>query len=177
MTGVAAIVFTDAAIDDLRRLGPSVAPRVLKKILLLEQNADAGDPLAKDLATYRKLVVGDNTWRVVYRIDDSGAAVICEIWAAGARTDADVYAEASARVSAAKTTRPGLVGLAEVVERLGALSGDAPIVAATTAPNAVPNWLAERLVVTARIDQAVVAAMTEEEAVDAWTEFMMRPNP
>ena len=137
VTGVAAIVFTDAAIDDLRRLGPSVAPRVLKKILLLEQNAYAGHPLAKDLATYRKLIVGDNTWRVVYRVDDSGAAVICEIWAAG----------------------------------------DAPIVAATTAPNAVPSWLAERLVMTARVDQALVAAMTQEEAVDAWTAFMMRPNP
>ena len=163
-------MFTDAAIDDLRRLGPSVAPRVLKKILLLEQNAYAGHPLAKDLATYRKLIVGDNTWRVVYRVDDS-------IWAAGARSDADVYAEASARVNAAETTRPELVGLAEVVERLGALTGDAPIVAATTAPNAVPSWLAERLVMTARVDQALVAAMTQEEAVDAWTAFMMRPNP
>ena len=173
---MAEIVFTDAAIDDLRRLGRSVAPRILKKILLLETNAYAGQPLAKDLATYRKLVVGDNTWRVVYRVDDAGAPVICEIWAAGARSDAEVYAEASARVEVAKTTQPELVGLAEVVERLGALAGDTPVATATTAPNAVPGWLAERLVVTARVDQAVVAAMTEEEAVDAWTAYMMGPK-
>lgn len=173
---MAEIVFTDAAIDDLRRLGPSVAPRILKKILLLETNAYAGQPLARDLATYRKLIVGDNTWRVVYRVDDGGVAVICEIWAAGARSDAEVYAEASARVHAAKNAAPDLVALGAVVERLGALAGGGPIVTATTAPDAVPSWLAERLVVTARMDHAVVAAMTEEEAVDTWTAFMMRPQ-
>lgn len=173
---MAAIVFTDAAIDDLRRLGPSVAPRILKKILLLETDAHAGRPLARDLATYRKLVVGDNTWRVVYRVDDSGEAEICEIWAAGARSDAEVYAEASARVEAAKTRQPELVGLAQVLERLRTLAGDAPIAAPTTAPNAVPDWLAERLVTTARMDRAVVAAMTEEAAVDAWTAYRMRPE-
>jgi hypothetical protein len=39
------IVFTDAAIDDLRRIGPDAVPRVLKKILLLQENAEAGYPV------------------------------------------------------------------------------------------------------------------------------------
>lgn len=172
---MADIVFTDAAIDDLRRVGPSVAPTILKKILILEDNPRAGQPLAQELATYRKLVIGRNTWRVVYRVDNSGAVEVCEIWAAGARSDGEVYAEAASRVDAARSTRPELVDLASVIERLGTVARGFQL-AAEPAPNAVPTWLAQRLVETARISPAIVAAMTEEEAVDAWTQFMMRPH-
>ncbi len=93
------VVFTDPAIDDLRRVGPSVAPRMLKKILLLETDPEAGAPPGGDLTGYRKLVVGHRHWRVVYRINDQGEVVVCEIWAADARTDGEVYAEASAHAS------------------------------------------------------------------------------
>ncbi|GIH92261.1 hypothetical protein ACFFMN_05095 [Planobispora siamensis] len=34
------VVFTDPAIDDLRRIGPDVAPRILKRILLLLENPE-----------------------------------------------------------------------------------------------------------------------------------------
>lgn len=39
---MAEVLFTDAAIDDLRRLGPDVVPGVLKKIQIL-----FGDPEAR----------------------------------------------------------------------------------------------------------------------------------
>jgi hypothetical protein len=48
-TEMADIVFTDAAIDDLRRIGPGAVPKVLKKLLLLEENAEAGYPLGGEL--------------------------------------------------------------------------------------------------------------------------------
>jgi mRNA-degrading endonuclease RelE of RelBE toxin-antitoxin system len=62
--------FTDTALDDLRRLGPDAVPQVLKKVLLLEGNREAGYPLGGELTGFRKLVVGRNTWRVVYRVTD-----------------------------------------------------------------------------------------------------------
>jgi mRNA interferase RelE/StbE len=62
------VVFTLAAIDDLRHIGPSAVPKVLKEILLLEQDAHAGFPLGGALTGFRKLVVGRNTWRIVYRV-------------------------------------------------------------------------------------------------------------
>src|SRR5580704_2915690 len=99
------ITFTDAAIDDLRRIGPSAVPKVLKKILLLLDSPAAGYPLGGDLTGFRKLVVGRNTWRIVYRLIDDKAVEICEIWAVGARADAEVYAEAIARVQSAAGRR------------------------------------------------------------------------
>ena len=89
----AQIVFTEAAIDDLRRLGPDVAPRVLKKILLLEKNPQAGYSLGSAVTGTRKLVVDRNTWPVVYRLV-AGKVEICEIWAVGPRADEEVYAAA-----------------------------------------------------------------------------------
>src|SRR5882762_2599112 len=98
---MAEVVFTDAAIDDLRRLGPDVVPKVLRKVLILLDDPEAGYPLGGALTGFRKLVVGRNHWRVVYRLTEAGLAEICEIWCVGARSDAEVYAEATSRVASA----------------------------------------------------------------------------
>jgi len=42
---MADIAFIDAAIDDLRRLGPGVVPRFLRKVLVLLDDPEAGHPL------------------------------------------------------------------------------------------------------------------------------------
>jgi len=94
------VVFIDAAIDDLRRLGPDIVPKVLKKVLLLCADPEAGQPLAGALTGYRKLVVGRNHWRIIYRVAEDGVLEICEIWCVGARSDAEVYREATARAAA-----------------------------------------------------------------------------
>src|SRR5690242_21761585 len=118
---MAEVTFTAAAVDDLRRIGPDAVPKVLKKVLLLVDNAEAGYPLGDELTGFRKLVVGRNTWRIVYRIQDS-VIEICEVWAVGERADDEVYNVAVARVRAAATTMPHLLGLADVMERLGKLA-------------------------------------------------------
>jgi mRNA interferase RelE/StbE len=41
------VEFTDDAIDDLRRIGPDAVPRVLQKLLILETNPAAGQPLGR----------------------------------------------------------------------------------------------------------------------------------
>ena len=168
------ITFTDAAIDDLRKIGPSAVPRVLKKVLLLLDSPRAGYPLGGDLTGFRKLVVGRNTWRIVYRLVDDKTIEICEIWAIGVRPDAEVYAEATARVRGAAGHRAEFRALADVIERLGRLAGDV-IAPAPPVQEPVPEWLASRLIHTAGVTPQDVAALTLEEAVDRWGAFMPKP--
>lgn len=169
------ITFTDGAIDDLRRIGPSAVPRVLRKILMLVDSPRAGYPLGGDLSGFRKLVVGRNTRRVVYRVVDDKSIEICEVWAAGARADAEVYAEATARVRDAGGRRMEFRLLADVVERLGRLAGDVVLPAAPPR-EPVPDWLARRLLHTVGMTRQEVAALNLEEAVDLWGEFMSKPK-
>src|SRR5687767_5148986 len=100
------VSFTESAIDDLRRIGPEAVPKVLKKLLILLTDPKAGYPVGGELTGYRKLVVGRNTWRIVYRLIDDSAIEVCEVWAVGARAGAEVYAEAAARVREAARQRP-----------------------------------------------------------------------
>jgi mRNA interferase RelE/StbE len=172
---MAEIIFTDAAIDDLRRIGPDAVPKVLKKVLLLVDDPMAGYPLCGELTGFRKLVVGRNTWRIVYRVTDDKSIEICEIRAVGARADAEVYDEAAARVKNAASRRPELRRLADVVERLGRIAGDIAVPAAAMR-EPVPEWLALRLVHTVGMAPQDVAALSLEEAVDRWGLFMSQPT-
>jgi mRNA interferase RelE/StbE len=169
------VTFTDAAIDDLRRIGPDAVPKVLKKVLILLDSPDAGHPLGGELTGFRKLVVGRNTWRIVYRVVDEKQIEICEVWAVGARADAEVYAEATARVQVASGHRPEIRKLADIIERLGKLSGGVTVPAAP-AREPVPDWLASRLIHTVGMTPQDVAALSLEEAVDHWGKFMSEPR-
>jgi mRNA-degrading endonuclease RelE of RelBE toxin-antitoxin system len=172
---MAEIVFTDAAIDDLRRLGPDVVPKVLKKVLMLVDDPEAGYPLGGSLTGFRKLVVGRNHWRVVYRIAESGVLEICAVWCVGARSDAEVYGEASSRVAGLADRNPEARRLADVIDRLGRLAGDV-VVGELPLSEPVPDWLAQRLIHTAGVAPEKVAALGLEEAVDLWTTFIGSPR-
>lgn len=169
------ITFTDAAIDDLRKIGPEAIPKIFKKLLLLLDSPKAGYPLGGDLTGFRKLVVGANTWRIVYRIVDDKSIEICEVWALGARADSEVYDEATKRVRAAASTQPELLRLSEVIERLGRIAGTI-VLPSTPVREPVPDWLARRLIHTVGIPPHEVAALSLEEAVDRWGEFMSKPH-
>src|SRR3954469_7853388 len=77
----------------------------------------------RPLTGFRKLVVGRNHWRIVYRIVEGGAVEVCEVWCVGVRSDSEVYAEAAARVTGAAAPGPELRRLADVIDRLGRLAG------------------------------------------------------
>jgi len=172
---VADVTFTDDAVDDLRRIGPDAVPKVLKKILILLDNPEAGYPLGGELTGFRKLVIGRNTWRVVYRIGDHKSVEICEVWAVGERADAEVYAEATARVRAAGADRPEVVRLGKVIEYLGTFSDHIPV-DEPVFREPVPNWLADRLIYTVGMAREDVAALDLEEAVDLWADFRSKPR-
>ncbi|GLW23623.1 hypothetical protein DI270_015230 [Microbispora triticiradicis] len=169
------VVFTAPAVDDLRRIGPDAAPKVLKKILLLLDNPEAGYPLGGELTGFRKLVVGRNTWRVVYRITDDKSIEICEVWAVGERADGEVYAEATARVRAAGGGRPEVVQLGRVIERLGALAAHIRV-EQPPSREPVPDWLADRLIYTVGMSREDVAALDLQQAVDLWADFRSNPR-
>jgi hypothetical protein len=109
-------------------------------------------------------VVGRNTWRVVYRVTDDKSVEICEVWAVGERADAEVYAEATARVRAAGDDRPEVVQLGKVIERLGTLA-DHIRVDEPPPREPVPDWLADRLIYTVGMPREDVAALDLQKAV------------
>ncbi|MGH3684006.1 MAG: type II toxin-antitoxin system RelE family toxin [Pseudonocardiaceae bacterium] len=47
-----------------------------------------GSKLSGNLTTFRKLVVGDRGYRIVYRVDPDGSVVV--VWVIGRRSDDEV---------------------------------------------------------------------------------------
>lgn len=59
---------TDPAVDDLAglmRKDPKIARWALKKMIQLETDPEAGQPLVGALIGWRKLTVGNRDWRIV----------------------------------------------------------------------------------------------------------------
>lgn len=90
----------DEAVADLARYAESGnLPAFLKKLIRLEEaGKDAGLPLGGALVGFRKIVVGDRSWRIIFSMnaDDSVATV----WVIGDRNDAGCYEEARNRLAA-----------------------------------------------------------------------------
>lgn len=175
----AEVWLTDPAVEDLRRLDGAALVWALKKMLLLERDPDAGEPLLGALIGYRKLVVGNRDWRLIWRttVDARGSLVveIAEVWAVGARSDAEVYDEMTRRV-ATLADAPVRRSLSDIIEQLGRRAKGLEAQAVATPRSAPEQWLVDRLVHTAGMDSAEVLAMTSEEAVDAWTAYITRPR-
>jgi len=170
---------TAPALSDLEALlkkDPQIVRWALKKMLLLERSPEAGEPLLGQLIGWRKLTVGDRDWRVVWRVstDTEGAVTvtIAEVWAVGARTDAEVYTEMNDRVAAARQS-PATLALAEVIQILGRHARRDDLQPATQpAHDVVPVWLRERLIQSTGIDAEAVDTMTGAQAMDRWERYM-----
>ncbi|WP_203337604.1 type II toxin-antitoxin system RelE family toxin [Nocardioides limicola] len=167
----------DGAVDDLetmlRKGDPQVVRWALKKLLLLERNPEAGEPLLGGLIGWRKIVVSDRHWRVVWRVghDSSGAVVVdvAEVWAFGARSDSEVYAEVEARIAESDT--PVAEPLVDVLHRLGKIGRG---LTATPAPDPVvkmPDWLSDALVKVVGMRKEAVDELTPTEAEQIWETY------
>ena len=159
------------------RLNPQAVRWALKKMLLLERNPEAGQELHKELIGWRKLVVGNRDWRIIWRVtfDESGDVVVdvTEGWAIGARSDGEVYAEMASRVASLPRT-PQSTALHELVERLGKGAEELDV-APDPIREEVPDWLIERLVHTAGLSRREVERFSLREAVDAWGDWQVGP--
>jgi mRNA interferase RelE/StbE len=98
---VAKVLLTTEAKEDIRDLDGSARLQVLKALKKLENEPEKrGAPLGSrtggNLATFRKLVVGDRDCRIVYRIESDGVVVV--VWVIGKRADCECYDLAVARI-------------------------------------------------------------------------------
>jgi mRNA interferase RelE/StbE len=171
---------TEPAFDDLRALlrkDPQIVRWALKKMLHLESDPEAGQPLHGVLTGWRKLVVGDRDWRVIWRVthDQSNSVIVdvAEVWAVGARADSEVYAEMAER-AARMPTEPRTLALTDVMSRLGKASRGLVARAEPNPPGPLPDWLVLRLTDQAGMQMSAVADLTLEEGLDAWTSWVSR---
>jgi mRNA interferase RelE/StbE len=92
-------------------------PLFLKKLIRLEEaGKDAGLPLGRELSGWRKIVVGDRNWRIIFTMnEDETVATVCVI---GDREDAECYETARRRVQQLGKSSPQAARLAAVMFRL-----------------------------------------------------------
>jgi len=178
---MAYVRLTDPAIEDLRqllRLDPSVLRKVLVKILMLERNAEAGEPLLGELMGWRKLTVGDRNWRIIWRTkrDESGGQMIeiAQIWAIGARSDSEIYEEMKERISVAPAS-VNTTTLKDVIEMFGPKAG-AVVAASEPVDSPAPKWLLDRLEHTVGLSPEQIRGLSVNQAMEIWDEFKAKPH-
>lgn len=150
-------------------------------MLLLERSPQAGEPLLGNLLGFRKLVVGDRDWRIVWREtrDENHDPVleIAEVWAAGVRADREIYDEMAQRVEAlGRSGSPLAKPLAEVVEALGPLYREIHAQAEPSPHTNLPEWIVEGLKQTRHMTAEEIEGLGLEEAQQLLVEVWSRPN-
>jgi mRNA interferase RelE/StbE len=98
---MATVRLTADAREDLRDLDGSARKVVLKAIKKLQDEPEKrGQPLGSrinsNLTTFRKLVVGDRDYRIIYRVEHDGTVVV--IWVIKRRADNECYEIALSRL-------------------------------------------------------------------------------
>lgn len=173
---VCVVRLTEDAIEDLYRLGkkdPSIVRAVFKKMLLLERATDAGEPLLGALVGFRKLVVGDRDWRIVWRVSEDASGVpvldVSEVWAVGARSDNEVYLELKARVDRMGDD-PKLQPLKDVITRMGRLYESVAAAAEPETEAIMSDWLVVALREQLNLDTKQISTLSEQSG----QELLMR---
>lgn len=92
---------TEDARDDLLGLDGAAQLIVLKALKKLrsepeKRGAALGSRSGGNLATFRKLVVGDRDYRIIYRVDPDGSVVV--VWVIARRSDDEMYHLAVSRL-------------------------------------------------------------------------------
>lgn len=160
---------TEDAVSDLHRLhkkDPQIVRAVFKKMLLLEKSPEAGEPLLGALVGFRKLVVGDRDWRIVWRITEDAAGRpildISEIWAVGARSDGEVYDELTSRV-ARMGNNPKIRPLKDVIVQMGRLYESVEATAEPDCASLLPSWMISALKDQLHLSDREILGLTEQQ--------------
>jgi mRNA interferase RelE/StbE len=109
----------DEAVEDLARYAETGnLPLFLKKLIRLEEvGKEVGLPLGGRLTGWRKIVVGDGNWRIIFTSNaEETVMTVCVI---GDRDDAECYEVAQRRVQALGKAQPQASSLAAVMFQLG----------------------------------------------------------
>jgi mRNA interferase RelE/StbE len=108
----------DEAVEDLVRYAASGnLPLFLKKLIRLEEiGKDAGPPLGRGLTGWRKIVVGDRDWRIIFTMNPD--ETVATVWVIGDRNDGECYEDAQRRVRAVADAHPQATSLAAAMFEL-----------------------------------------------------------
>lgn len=101
LAAMAEVWLTEDAREDLHDVDGAARVIVLKGLKKLEREPEKrgsplGSKLSGNLTTFRKRVVGDRGYRIVYRVDPDGSVVV--VWVIGWRSDDEVYHLAMSRL-------------------------------------------------------------------------------
>lgn len=180
----ARVRLTKEAVEDLRRLekkDPQIVRSIFRKMLLLEQSPYAGEPLLGSLVTFRKLIIGDRDYRIVWRVtnDERFRPVleIAEVWAAGARSDAAVYREMVHRAELLENgedleTR----ALADILLEFGRRYAGIEAHAEPSGTADLPTWLTQALKDQLHLSDERISVLTQEEAQQMLAYHWSRPK-
>jgi mRNA-degrading endonuclease RelE of RelBE toxin-antitoxin system len=110
--------FIDEAVEDLAGyVETDVFPHLLAKLVRLEEvGKDVGLPLGKALTNWRKIVVGDRAWRIIFTTNQE--ETMATVWVIGDRDDAACYELATRRVEALPKDQAHNTSLAGVMYQL-----------------------------------------------------------
>lgn len=116
---MARVRLTEEAREDFLDLDGSTQRLVAKGLKKLESDPRLrGQPLGSrargDLTTFRKLVVGDRQYRIIYRVEADDTVVV--VWVIGRRADGEAYELAMSRLRL--HARPEVRELATSLEEL-----------------------------------------------------------
>ena len=116
---MAIVRLTNEAREDLRDLDGAARQIVAKALKKLQSEPEKrGAPLASqatgNLTTFRKLVVGDRDYRIVYRVEPDGS--VCVVWVIARRAESFVYDLAVSRLKLYSDRTELADSLAEVIE-------------------------------------------------------------
>ena len=108
----------DEAAEDLVRYAETGnLPLFPKKVIRLEEvGKDPGLPLGRSLTGWRKMVVGDRNWRIIFTTNPE--ETVATVWVIGDRDDAECYEAAQRRVRALGKAQPQAASLAAVMFQL-----------------------------------------------------------
>lgn len=165
----------------LQKKDPQILRAVFAKMLLLERSPGAGEPLLGALVGFRKIVVGDRDWRIVWRVtsDDTHEPVleIAEVWAAGARADSEIYDELKGRLAKLKASdQPQAKPLFDVIMQMGRLYEGIKAHPEPAPPVALPEWLARGLTEDLHLTHEEIGHLTEEQAQKLMMEHWQNPK-
>ena len=112
------VEFIDEAVEDLAGyVETAIFPHLLAKLVRLEEvGKDVGLPLGKALTNWRKIVVGDRAWRIIFTTNQE--ETVATVWVIGDRDDAACYELAIRRVEALPKDQAHATSLAGVMYQL-----------------------------------------------------------
>ncbi|MEX2619989.1 MAG: type II toxin-antitoxin system RelE/ParE family toxin [Egibacteraceae bacterium] len=110
------VALTAFAVDDLRNLDPDIRRRAAKKLLHLSKSGDVGQPLGRALVGWRKVVLGNRDWRIIYRMSEDGSEAT--VWAVLSRGDDQCYRETQERIREMGDDHPVVIPLTAAVDAL-----------------------------------------------------------